>query len=216
MDFERYYIAGREVRVPRPRSYADCAELIRSDQYRHNGRRDPLWRIWVGSLTRTSMGFSFWFRLSAHKGWLYPFTRLMLRRYRRYGLLIPPRTRVGYGLYLQHCAGTVINPGAVIGNNVNIGQFTTVGSNGGGAALIGDNVYIGPGVSVVDRVEIGGGACVGAGAVVTRDVAPDCTVGGVPARRISDGGHPEFIRNPWPLPVECVCGEMGQSLPESR
>lgn len=202
MDFEDYEIAGRRVRIPRPRSYADCVELIRSDQYRHSGRVDSLLRIWLGSFTRTSMGFCFWFRLSQHKGWLYPFTKLMLRRYRRYGLLIPPRTRVGYGLYIQHCAGTVINPSAVIGNNLHIGQFTTIGSNEPTAAYIGDNVYIGPGVSIVDHLEVGSGASIGAGAVVTKDVAPDTVVAGVPARPISTDKQNDYIRHPWRLPWE--------------
>ncbi len=203
MEYRTFNISGCEVRIPVPHSYSDCAELIRSDAYRHNGRRDPMWRIWLGGLSRTSVGFAFWLRLAQHRrGWLHPLAKLMLRRYKRgYLLLIPEKTLVGYGLYIQHCAGTVVNRYAVIGNNVNIGQFTTIGSNlDGRAAMIGDGVYIGPGVSIVDDVEIGSGACIGAGATVTRNVAPDTTVGGVPARPLGTGPHPEYIRHPWPLP----------------
>ena len=205
MDYQEYMIAGERVSIPRPRSYADCAELIRSDSYRHNGRRDSLLRIWLSGLTRVSVGFSFWFRLAQHRrGWLYPLARWRMSRYKRgYGLLIQPRTPVGYGLYIQHCQGLVISPAAVIGNNVNVGQFTTVGSTTEQAAHIGNGVYVGPGVSIVDDIDIGSGACIGAGAVVTRDVAPHTTVGGVPARPLAAPAHPEFIRHPWPLPPEC-------------
>lgn len=204
MDFETYQVASNDtIRIPVPRSYSDCAELIRSDYYRHNGRRASLLRIWLGGLTRTSVGFSFWFRLSQHRGWLYPLTKMMLHRYKRgYGLLIPERVKIGYGFYLQHCFGTVINRNAIIGNNVNMGQMTTIGSNVERAAIVGDGVYIGPGVMVVDDVTIGSGACIGAGAVVTRSVEPNTTVAGVPARQISDSSHPEYIRHPWPVRVK--------------
>lgn len=199
MEYRKETISGSEVDIPVPTSYSDCIELIKSDAYRHNGRIDNLLRIWLGSFTRTSMGFSIWFRLSQHRGWMYPLTKLMLGRYKKhYGLLIPPRTIIGYGFYIQHCFGTVINRNAIIGNNVNIGQFTTIGSNlPGQAAKIGDSVYIGPGVSIVDYAEVGSGACIGAGAVVVKSVKPDAVVGGVPAKELCTQPHPEYIRHPW-------------------
>lgn len=202
MEFRQFTVDGEEIKIPVPHSYRDCAELIRSDSYRHNGRRDSLLRIWLSGFSRTSVGFSFWFRLAQHRrGWLYPLAKIMTRRYKRgYGLLIPEKTLIGYGLYIQHCFGTVINRRAVIGNNATIGQFTTIGSNADTAALIGNNVYIGPNVNIVDNVTIGSDACVGAGAVVVKDVGRHTTVGGVPARPLDAAPHPEYIRHPWPLP----------------
>ena len=148
MKIRHYTIAGSDVAIPLPESYSDCALLIKSDAYRHNGRRQSLLSVWLTGLTRTSVGFSFWFRLAQHKGWLYPLAKLRLKAYkRRYGLFIPPRTVIGAGLYIQHTQGIIINPLSVIGNNVNIGQFTTLGSNlPDRAPMIGDNVYIGPSV----------------------------------------------------------------------
>lgn len=125
----------------------------------------------------------------------------MAGRYKRgYGLFIPPRTKIGYGLYIQHCNGLIINPTAIIGNNVNMGQFTTIGAEGTHAARIGNGVYLGPGVSIINDVEIGNGATIGAGAVVAKDVEANTTVAGVPAKIIHHHAHPEYIRNPWPFP----------------
>lgn len=201
MDFEKYIIAGEEVTIPVPRCYKDCVELIKSDSFRHNGRRDSLLRIWLSGWSRTSIGFSFWFRLAQHrKGAFYVLARYMAGRYKRsYGLFISPKTRIGYGMNIQHCQGLIINPTAVIGNNVHLGQFTTIGAALGNAARIGNNVYFGPNVSVVDDVQIGSNAAIGAGAVVTKNVAPSTTVGGVPAKPLNAQPHPEYIANPWPL-----------------
>ena len=53
-----------------------------------------------------------------------------------------------------------------------------------GVVVIEDDVWIGANCVITPDVRIGRGAVVGAGAVVTRDVAPFAVVGGVPARVI--------------------------------
>ena len=53
-----------------------------------------------------------------------------------------------------------------------------------GVVVIEDDVWIGANCVITPDVRIGRGAVVGAGAVVTRDVAPLAVVGGVPARVI--------------------------------
>lgn len=55
---------------------------------------------------------------------------------------------------------------------------------------IGDDVWVGCRVIVMPGVTIGDHAIVGAGAVVTRDVAAHSIVGGVPARVIGDRREP--------------------------
>ena len=50
--------------------------------------------------------------------------------------------------------------------------------------VVEDGVAIGSGALVLGGVTVGAGALVGAGAVVTRDVPPDATVAGVPARSL--------------------------------
>ena len=52
--------------------------------------------------------------------------------------------------------------------------------------IVGDNVWIGGGVTVVSGVTIGNNVVIAAGAVVTKDVPDNCVVAGVPAKKIKD------------------------------
>ena len=115
----------------------------------------------------------------------------------KYGIDIPSKTLIGYGFYLSHGFGTIVNPTAIIGNNVNLSQYSTIGSNEGKAAIIGNNVYVGPGVYIVEHVKIGSNVCIGAGAVVTKDIPNGITVAGIPAKNIGINKHMKYIINPW-------------------
>lgn len=59
-------------------------------------------------------------------------------------------------------------------------------------AEIGHDTWLGHGAQIKPEVRVGTGAVVGAGAVVTRDVAPYAVVAGVPAREIRRRQPPEI------------------------
>lgn len=62
---------------------------------------------------------------------------------------------------------------------------------------IGNDVWIGARVTVLDGVKVGDGAIIAAGSVVTEDVMPYTIVGGIPAKRLRDRmppAHAEKLR----------------------
>lgn len=113
----------------------------------------------------------------------------------KYGIQIPYNTKIGYGFYIGHGVGIIINGRTTIGNNVNISQFLSIGTNKRTPATIGDNVYIGPNVSIVEGVQIGDNVIIGAGSVVIHDIPTNSTVVGTHAKIIGENKHPEFIKN---------------------
>jgi serine O-acetyltransferase len=126
------------------------------------------------------------------------FTVLLLRHYTiRYGIDISRDARIGSGLYIGHFGGIFVNAEVVIGDNCNISQGVTLGQQNrgqkAGCPIIGNNVYIAPGAKIIGRVLIGDFAAIGANAVVVNDVAPYTSVGGIPARPISDSGSFGYV-----------------------
>lgn len=62
-----------------------------------------------------------------------------------------------------------------------------------GDIVVGDDVWIGYGATILSGVHIGQGAVIAAGAVVNKDVPPYAIVGGVPAKIIKYRFAPEMI-----------------------
>ena len=116
----------------------------------------------------------------------------------RHSIQLPRTTKVGYGLYIGHGGPIVVNPTAVIGNNCNLSQFVTIGSNDDQAAKIGDNTYIGPNVCVVENVKIGSNVTIGAGSVVTKDIPDNATAAGNYAKVLNYNNPGRYILNRWP------------------
>lgn len=59
--------------------------------------------------------------------------------------------------------------------------------------MIGSDVWIGANAIILEGLKIGDGAVIGAGAVVTKDVAPYSIVAGVPARLIGQRFSEDII-----------------------
>ena len=88
--------------------------------------------------------------------------------------------------------------GAKIGKNCRIHVCTNIGraiSHGeAGAPIIGDNVYIGPGVKMFGKIKIGHNTAIGANSVVNKSFEEgNCTIAGVPAKKISDNTSESYI-----------------------
>lgn len=112
----------------------------------------------------------------------------------RFGFSIPCDV-IGPGLSIVHYGTIVISQGCKIGSNCRIHAGVNIGANGGEfeAARIGNNVYIGPGAKIIGKIDIGDGVVIGANAVVNKDVPSGVTVGGIPAKVISNNNSDNHL-----------------------
>ncbi|MFT4890481.1 MAG: serine O-acetyltransferase [Halobacteriales archaeon] len=108
------------------------------------------------------------------------------------GVEIHPGADVGRRVTIDHGMGVVIGETAEIGDDVHMYHGVTLGGNVPEPVkrhpTIGDDVVIGANATILGAIEIGDGANVGAGAVVTEEVPPGATAIGVPAEIVS---HPD-------------------------
>lgn len=96
-----------------------------------------------------------------------------------------PKNVFDAGLCIVHYGTIVVSPQAIIGENCRIHPSTSIGYFNG-APTIGKNVYIGPGAKLFGQIIIGDNVTIGANAVVNRDIPDNVTVGGIPAKIISN------------------------------
>jgi serine O-acetyltransferase len=104
------------------------------------------------------------------------------------GIEIHPGAEIGQRLFIDHGMAVVIGETAVIGEDVTLYQGVTLGGTSlkGGKRhpTLQDNVIVGAGAQVLGPITVGTGARIGANAVVLKDVPPNATMVGIPARPV--------------------------------
>ena len=110
------------------------------------------------------------------------------------GISISPNV-CGKGLSIAHINCININQNAMIGENCRIHEGVTIGASGGSVApKIGNNVFLASGCKVMGDVCIADKCVIGANAVVVKSIERiGVTVGGVPAKIISENNSDRFI-----------------------
>ena len=103
-------------------------------------------------------------------------------------MCIDPQATIGEGLYISHIGGVHINPQAILGKNCDVGHRVTIGASAMGrlgAPVLGDDVYIGTGATLVGKIKVGSGAKIAANTLVMSNIPEGATVMGVPGRIIA-------------------------------
>lgn len=103
------------------------------------------------------------------------------------GCDFPAKCKLGKNIRLPHGGlGIIIHENAIIGDNVTIFQQVTIGRRNSTnlAPTIMNNVFIGAGAKILGPVIIGENSKIGANAVVIKDIPPNSTAVGVPAKLI--------------------------------
>lgn len=111
---------------------------------------------------------------------------------------IHPAARIGMGIMFDHGTGIVIGETAAVGDNTSLLHGVTLGGSGKESGdrhpKIGASVMIGAGAKVLGNITVGNCSRVAAGSVVLKDVPPNTTVAGVPAKVVGPAGCPEPAR----------------------
>jgi serine O-acetyltransferase len=160
--------------------------------------RDPAARGWL-DVVLSYPGFH---ALTAHR-FIYPLYKAGIPLLPRWlsqvarfwtGIEIHPGAKIGKGVFIDHGMGVVVGETAEIGDGCTIYQGVTLGgtslSHGKRHPTLEKNVTVGVNAAVLGAITIGQNSKIGGGSVVVKDVPPNSTVVGVPARLVMQDGVP--------------------------
>lgn len=109
-----------------------------------------------------------------------------------FGAILAPEAELAADVDLLHGGlGLVVHPLVTVGPRCRIQHHVTLGTDtalaSGAKMVIGADVHIGAHAILLGPIEIGDRARIGAGTVITKDVAPDTAVVGSPVRLLDRG-----------------------------
>ncbi|WP_297211910.1 serine O-acetyltransferase EpsC [uncultured Flavonifractor sp.] len=109
------------------------------------------------------------------------------------GIEIHPGAKIGRRLVIDHGMGIVIGETAEIGDDCLLYHGVTLGGTGKDQGkrhpTLGNNVMVSAGAKVLGPFTVGDNSRIAANAVVLREVPPDATAVGVPARVVRIAGE---------------------------
>ncbi len=160
---------NKKGRFPKPWDYIWRFErILRKCEYYHNCRKDPIGKLMF-----------FYYKLRLHNFGV------------KCGFSIPINV-FGKGLSIAHTGTIVVNSAAKVGDYCRLHVGVNIGTAAGHSSKspkLGNNTYIGPGAKIFGDITIADDIAIGANAVVNKDfLQPGVTIGGIPAKVISEKG----------------------------
>ena len=129
------------------------------------------------------------------------------------GIDIHPGASIGRRCFIDHGMAIIIGETTEIGDDVTIYQGVTLGGTGKDTGkrhpTIGNRVMISSGAKVLGPFKVGDDVKIGAGAVVLKEIPPNCTVVGIPGTIVKRNGQSTQDLNqvdmPDPVATEIEC-----------
>ncbi len=99
------------------------------------------------------------------------------------------------GLKIMHIGPILFNGNVKVGKNCSVHINTAIVARGttDEVPVLGDDIVIGVGATILGGIQLADGIAVGAGSVVNKSFdEPEIAIAGVPARKISDNGRSKW------------------------